>query len=111
MKVKHNEIKFLNKAQKINKEKISSKKIISSKATSEINLIGLRVEQANIDLSKFVDNALLNGLDQIRIIHGFGTGALREMTHNYLKKNKHVKEYHFAEYNQGGQGATIVVFK
>lgn len=111
MKVKHNEIKFLNKAQKINNEKISSKKIISSKATSEINLIGLRVEQANIELSKFVDQALLNGLDQIRIIHGFGTGALREMTHNYLKKNKHVKEYHFAEYNQGGQGATIVVFK
>lgn len=111
MKVKHNEIKYLSKEIKDKNIKVVSKKTIKSKAKSEINLIGLRVEQASIDLSKFVDQALMNNLDQIRIVHGFGTGALREMCHDYLKKNKHVKEYHFAEYNQGGQGATIAVFK
>lgn len=111
MKVKHNEIMYLSKKPKEKVSKVQTKKLASKKAKSEINLIGLRVEQASSELARFLDQAIYAGLDQIRIVHGFGTGALREMSHEMLKKHKSVKEYHFAEYNQGGQGATIVVFK
>ncbi len=111
MKVKHNEIMYLSKKPKEKASKITTKKIASKKAKSEINLIGLRVEQASNELSKFIDQAIYAGLDQVRIVHGFGTGALREMSHEMLKKNKHVKQFYFAEYNQGGQGATIAIFK
>jgi DNA mismatch repair protein MutS2 len=53
----------------------------------------------------------MNGLPRIRIIHGFGTGALKNFVHHFLKNHSHVLRYTFAEANQGGQGATIAELK
>ena len=110
-KVKHDEIEYLGKPP-VEKEKIIKQKRYSSKkVATEINLIGLRVEDALIELKKYLDDALLANLNSVRIVHGFGTGALRKAVHEELKRNKNVKKYHFADYNEGGQGATIVSLK
>ncbi|MDL2211414.1 endonuclease MutS2 [Erysipelotrichaceae bacterium OttesenSCG-928-M19] len=110
-KVKHNEIKYLSKKPKEEVKKIKQKKHTSKQVKTELNLIGLRVEEALIELNRYLDDALLANLNQVRIVHGFGTGALRKAVHETLGSNKHVAKYYFAEYNEGGQGATIVELK
>ena len=109
-KVKRNEIRFVSKDQnKVAKEKkkIKERTYASKKVATELNLIGMRVEEAQRALNKYLDDAIVANLNSVRIVHGFGTGALRNMVIEVLKKNKHIKNYHFAAYNEGGQGATI----
>ena len=76
----------------------------------ELNIIGLTVEEAMPKVIKHLDDARVVHLKQIRIIHGFGTGALRNAVHEYLKKQKNI-EYRFGGSGEGGQGATIVSIK
>lgn len=76
----------------------------------ELNIIGLTVEEAMPKVIKHLDDARVVHLKQIRIIHGFGTGALRNAVHEYLKKQKNI-EYRFGGPGEGGQGATIVSIK
>lgn len=76
----------------------------------EINLIGKNVDEACSELDKYLDDALLAHLPGVRIIHGRGTGALKQGIHAYLRKQKHVKNYHLAEFNDGGEAITIVEF-
>ena len=59
----------------------------------------------------FIDQALLNNMAQVDIIHGIGTGVIREGVTKYLRRNKHVKSFEYAPQNAGGSGATIVTFK
>ena len=59
----------------------------------------------------FIDQALLNNMAQVDIIHGIGTGVIREGVTKYLQRNKHVKSFGYAPQNAGGSGATIVTFK
>ncbi|MEG0283551.1 MAG: endonuclease MutS2, partial [Erysipelotrichales bacterium] len=107
-KVKHNEMRFLsNKPPKEIKKK-EVKRTTKKNVPMELNLIGLRVDDALIELRKYLDSAIMSDMTKVRIIHGFGTGALREAVHQELKKNKVVKSFAFAKYNEGGQGATIV---
>jgi DNA mismatch repair protein MutS2 len=74
----------------------------------EINLIGRTTEEALPDLEKYLDDAVLAENDQVRVVHGKGTGALRNAIHRRLKSHHAVREFHLAAPNEGGEGATIV---
>jgi DNA mismatch repair protein MutS2 len=80
-------------------------------AHTEINLIGRRAEEASRSLETFLDDALLAGLPSVRIVHGKGTGALRQVTHDVLKRHHDVAQYRDGEPAEGGAGVTIAVFR
>ena len=78
---------------------------------ARLDLRGKRYEEAMNELDAFIDQALLNNMAQVDIIHGIGTGVIREGVTKYLQRNKHVKSFGYAPQNAGGSGATIVTFK
>ncbi len=86
----------------------SSRGLRSTRASSELDLRGQRYEEALTNLDRYLDASLLAGLNTVTIIHGIGTGAIRNGVQQYLKRNRHVKSYSYAPANQGGTGATIV---
>lgn len=77
----------------------------------DIDIRGMLVDEAEIVIGKFIDDAVIAGLNQILIIHGKGTGALRKGIHEYLKHHRSVAKYQFADINEGGAGATVVDIK
>lgn len=79
--------------------------------SSSINLIGKTVDEAIALLDKYLDDAYLAKLHQITIIHGVGTGALRNAVQAHLKKSKYIKTYRMGEYGEGGYGVTVAEFK
>ncbi len=83
----------------------------SASITPEINLIGMTVDEAVAVLDKYLDDAYLSHLSQVRIVHGRGTGALRTGVHNHLKRLKYVKSYRLGSFGEGDTGVTIVEFK
>lgn len=91
-----------------------SSKIKMSKSFSvspEVNLIGMTVDEAIPVLDKYLDDAYLAHLPQVRVVHGRGTGALKAGVHRHLKKLSYVKEYRLGEFGEGDTGVTIVTFK
>ena len=78
---------------------------------ARLDLRGKRYEEAMEELDAFIDQALLNNMAQVDIIHGIGTGVIREGVTKYLRRNKQVKSFGYAPQNAGGSGATIVIFK
>lgn len=97
-----------------NLKRTSQGKMKMSKSMSvrpEINLLGKTVDEAIAELDKYLDDAYLAHLSPVRIVHGKGTGALRTGIHNYLRRQKHVKNYHLAAFGEGDAGVTIVEFK
>lgn len=74
----------------------------------EINLLGLTVDEAIMELDKYLDDACLSHLNQVRVVHGKGTGALRKGIHEYLKRQSYVKSFRLGEYGEGDAGVTIV---
>ena len=92
----------------------SSGKVRISKSLSvspEINLLGKTVDEACAELDKYLDDAALAHLEQVRIVHGKGTGALRNGVHKYLKKNRHVTSFRLGEFGEGDAGVTIAKLK
>lgn len=83
----------------------------SSTVSMEINLLGKTVDEAIPELDKYLDDAYIAHLPQVRVVHGKGTGALRAGIHRHLKKLKYVKEFHLGGFGEGDAGVTIVVFK
>lgn len=83
----------------------------SSSVSPEINLLGMTVDEAIPVLDKYLDDAYIAHLQQVRVVHGKGTGALRAGIHKHLKRVKVVKEFHLGEFGEGDAGVTIVVFK
>ena len=79
-------------------------------ATTEISLRGLRADEAEARLIKALDEAVLADLPYLRVIHGKGTGALRQLVHDLLSADTRVARFGFAPPNQGGHGVTIVEF-
>lgn len=77
----------------------------------EINLIGKMTADALPELNKYLDDAFLAHLPEVRIVHGRGTGALRKMVQDCAKKNKHIESFRLGEYGEGSDGVTIVYFK
>lgn len=95
------------------KARTESGKIKMSKSMSispECNLIGMRVDEALPVLEKYLDDAYLAHLPQVTIIHGRGTGALRDAVHQYLKRQRYVKSYRIGAFGEGDHGVTIVEF-
>lgn len=117
-KAKMSDIEFLDKPTfKAPGISGSAKKGASMKSVSraasistEINLLGMTVDEALSELDKYLDDAYLSHLPSARVVHGKGTGALRNAVHNYLRKVKYVKSYRLAEYGEGDSGVTIVEF-
>lgn len=96
------------------KAKTSSGKIRMSKSlniSTELNIIGKRVDEAMPLVDKYLDDAYLAHLPKVTIIHGRGTGALKEAVHSHLKRAKYVKSFRIGEFGEGDHGVTIVEFK
>lgn len=77
----------------------------------EINLLGKTVSEAIIEVDAFIDQAVLSGLEEVKIIHGIGTGKLKEGIRNHLRKHKNVSEFRSGVYGEGEAGVTIVKLK
>ena len=97
------------KMSRTSKGRIGMSKSLS--VSPEINLLGKTVDEAVAELDKYLDDALLSHLNTVRVVHGKGTGALRKGIHEYLRRQKHVKSYHLAEFGEGDAGVTIVELK
>lgn len=95
--------------KKTNKGKLKMGKSFS--VSTEINLLGKTVDEAIAELDKYLDDAALAHLSNVRVVHGKGTGALRSGIHSYLKKQKHVKSYRLGAFGEGDAGVTIVELK
>lgn len=80
----------------------------SASISTELHLLGKTVDEALTELDKYLDDACLAHLSQVRIVHGKGTGALRKAVHNYLKRQKYVKSYRLGGMGEGDSGVTIV---
>ncbi len=83
----------------------------SFQVSTEINLLGQTVDEALSALDKYLDDAYLAHLPSVRVVHGKGTGALRQGVHNYLRKSSYVESYRLGEVGEGDAGVTIVTFK
>ncbi len=83
----------------------------SMSVSTEINLLGKTTDEAIAELDKYLDDAYIAHLPSVRVVHGKGTGALRNAVHSHLKRLKYVKEYRLGEYGEGDAGVTIVTFK
>jgi DNA mismatch repair protein MutS2 len=88
-----------------------SKPIDSPDAAAELNLIGKTTAEAEYELDRFIDDAYIASLPRVRIIHGYGTGALKNYVHHFLKNHELVEKFAFAPDSQGGNGATIADMK
>ena len=77
----------------------------------EINVIGMNVEEANFIIDKFLDDCALAKLETVRIIHGKGTGKLKNGIHQFLKNNSHVKSFRLGTFGEGEMGVTVVTLK
>lgn len=83
----------------------------NSRMAMECNVIGMRVAEALPIVEKYIDNAVVQKMYSVRIVHGAGTGALRKAIHDYLKKSKYVDSYRLGGEGEGGLGATVVTLK
>jgi DNA mismatch repair protein MutS2 len=83
----------------------------TAEARNELNVIGRTTDEAVDEADKFLDEAFLNSLQHVRIVHGHGTGALRKAIADFLRKHPHVERFSPAPQNQGGAGATVVELK
>lgn len=101
----------LEKLQEKSKKVESNLRFEDENRNAELNLIGKRTDEAEDLLDKFLDNAYLSGFQRIRVIHGIGTGALRNAVHSFLKNHPHVQRYTLAAQDEGGNGATMVEMK
>lgn len=95
--------------QRSNTGKLKMSKSMS--VSTEINLLGKTTDEAIAVLDKYLDDAYIAHLPSVRVVHGKGTGALRNAVHSHLKRLKYVKEYRLGEYGEGDAGVTIVTFK
>ncbi len=85
-------------------------KLRTKSVKPSIDLRGMNLDEAIMEIDKYLDDAYLSGLNEVSIIHGKGTGILREGIKQYLKSHKHVKEFRIGNFNEGGDGVTIVSF-
>lgn len=109
---KINELEIAKKSKKEEPALKSIKKEFKIKAISpEINVLGQNVDEACFSIDKYLDNCVLNGLMNIRIIHGKGTGALRKGIHTFLKTHPHVKSFRLGTFGEGEMGVTVVELK
>ncbi|WP_035054014.1 endonuclease MutS2 [Carnobacterium pleistocenium] len=112
MKLKESDLTLTEPEKEPNRKMITSVRSESSSHVSpQLDLRGERYENALAELDRYLDSALLANYPQVTIVHGKGTGAIRQGVTDALKRHPSIKEFHYAPPNQGGNGATIVEFK
>lgn len=114
MKVSLDDLELVSAApvkKQVQKTATVLKRTRDSNTKSELDLRGTNLEEAIIEVDRFIDEAFLGNLGQIYIIHGKGTGILRTGIQEYLRKHKHVKSYRLGNYGEGGTGVTIAELK
>lgn len=89
----------------------STSKLKQKNISNEINIIGLNVDEAVEIVDKYLDDCYLTSLESVRIVHGKGTGKLRQGIHTFLKKHPHVKSFRLGTFGEGEMGVTVVEFK
>ena len=104
-------IKTSQKKSNTQKDYSGRKEFKAKSISSEINVIGKNVDEACLEIDKYLDNCSLTGLASIRIVHGKGTGALRAGIHKFLKTHPHVQEFRVGTFGEGEMGVTIVTLK
>ncbi len=110
MKISDSDLEYI-KPEKEPVQRIAGVKNRNSQVKLELDLRGERYEDAIIRTEKYIDDALLANYGRVSIIHGVGTGALRQGIQSYLKKHKRVKSFRFGEAGEGGLGVTVVELK
>lgn len=113
MKVKKSDLIKIKSDEEV-KQKNNTTRMVKLKTSSispVIDLRGLNLDEALLELDKYLDDAFMSNLNEIQVIHGKGMGILREGITQFLKKHKHVKESRLGSFNEGGDGVTIVTFK
>ncbi len=109
--VKISDVEIIKEEKQSKQQKTAQYRASVNKAKNikpEINLLGMTVDEAIMELDKYLDDACLSHLNQVRIVHGKGTGALRKGVHEYLKRQKYVKSFRLGEFGEGDAGVTIV---
>jgi DNA mismatch repair protein MutS2 len=96
---------------KINKARKREAKLNLKQVDSSIDLRGMDAEEAIYSVDKYLDDACVGGLGSVTVIHGKGTGILRNAITELLKRHQHVKEYRLGDYGEGGSGVTVVELK
>ena len=110
MTVKKNEIMKVNKTKKV-ETSVSFVKDSSKHFSLRCDLRGMRIEEAKDTLEKYFDDVTLNNIKQFSIIHGYGTGAIRNFVQEFLKKQKNIDKYRYGVEGEGGMGVTVVYMK
>lgn len=108
IKLKDTDITFLHPKTKVQKVKSGGRPKMKKTGHYEVNVIGMRYQEAMDTVDKFIDDAIVLGYPSVRIVHGMGTGVLRNGVRKMLKTNKNVKAFRDGGPNEGGLGATVV---
>ena len=89
----------------------SQQQLRSLGAKGEVDLRGMTTDEAEMVLAQFIDRAIMGNLTQVTVIHGKGTGAVRQAVHAYLKRCKGVDSFRLGRYGEGESGVTVVSLK
>lgn len=109
MKVNKNEVQWVKgKPQEQTIMTTNVKRGMNTSVKTELDLRGTNLEEAYIETDRFLDDAMMNGLGQVSVIHGKGTGVLRSGIQQFLQNHRQVKSFRYGAYNEGGNGVTIV---
>ncbi|WP_243297404.1 endonuclease MutS2 [Bacillus litorisediminis] len=111
MKVEESDLEWLHTPKPVETKPIATIKGKDYHVNLELDLRGERFEDALLRVEKYIDDAILAGYPRVSIIHGKGTGALRQGVQNYLKNHRSVKSYRYGEAGEGGSGVTVVQLK
>ncbi len=108
---KEEEFEFVKRANKENQKTVKASSNIKKRINPELDLRGMRYEEAEHSLDKYIDDCLIANVPYARIIHGYGTLTLRKLVKSYLSKSKNIASYRDGEGGEGGSGVTVVYFK
>ncbi|MGA9290070.1 MAG: Smr/MutS family protein, partial [Anaerobacillus sp.] len=111
MNVKANDLEAIKSKPVVERKPLVSIRGNDSSVKTELDLRGKRYEDAQMEVERYIDDALLAGYSQVSIIHGKGTGALRKGVHEWLKRHSRVKNLRMGGMNEGGGGVTVVELK